>query len=185
LNTVKFKNVILTIILISTSLLFLAYLLPKYSFANSFDNHKWNVKITSDTKDLTSKETQDIIFKRQNNPNVADGKIAPGSKAIATIELDLNKTNYAVNFILNADTSMLSENFKLEAKIDNEPYIIGNTKTFELPNNKSFNEQNGKKIITLILTWKNEESNNNFDTILGASMSTLSIPITWTASQHI
>ena len=186
---VKAKNVILTLILFVTFMLFITEFCTKYSFANSSENEsevtEWNIKITSDTKDLTSKDTKDIIFKVQDNPNVARGKMAPGSTAIATIELDLNNTKYAVEFDLQADTSKLYGNFKLSAKINDEPYKIGETKIFELEDNDAFNETNGKKTITLILTWENDNSTNVTDTLLGTSCDNISIPITWTAKQHI
>ena len=186
MHKAKAQKVILTLIFITTFLLFIASTFSKYSIAKSSElDTEWNVKITSGTKDLTSKDTQEIKFIVQDNKNVAKGKLAPGGTAVATMELDLNKTKYAVDFELQADISKLNNNFELTAKIDGDPYIIGATKVFELQNNEVFNEKNGKKIITLILKWKSNDSLNELDTLTSISKNVISIPITWTAKQHI
>lgn len=48
------------------------------------------LELANGTKDF--KDTHEISFKVEDSPNVANGKIAPGLKAIATIEIDLNRS---------------------------------------------------------------------------------------------
>lgn len=188
MKKVEFKNLILTFLFIIT-LFFTINRFVKNSFANSFNlnndnNTEWNVKIKSDTKDITSKETKEIKFKVEENENVARGKMAPGSRAIAVIDLDLIGTKYDVDICLDADKNKLPQNFKLSANIDNEIYEIGNKLTLRLNKNHKFDELNGRKKFTIILDWEDSE-NNNYDTLLLNSLDKISVPITVTVEQHI
>lgn len=158
----------------------------KYSNLATLDNNEttdWKVTITKDTRDL--KDTQEISFKVEDNPNVVSGKIAPGCKAVATIEVDLIGTKVPVEIVTLADESKLSKSMKLSAKIDGESYTIGSTKVIELENNSAFTEENGKKVITLELEWLNNGSNNKNDTAIGISGETIKVPITINVVQHI
>ena len=123
----------------------------------------WKVTITSDTKDL--EDTQEISFKVQDNANVVSNKIAPGVKAIATIEVNVVGTKFPVEITLNADDAYLNNSFKLTAKLDDEVYSLGTTKVFELQKGSAFTESNGKKIFKLELEWQNNDQ-SEVDTAL-------------------
>lgn len=142
----------------------------------------WKVTITSDTKDL--KDTQEMNFKVENNENVAKGRIAPGCKAIATIEISLVGTKVPVDIIVKVDDSNLHDAFKLTTKLDKEVYTSGTTKTLKLENNKAFTVENGKRILTLELEWENKQ-NNITDTALGIIGGTVKVPVTINVTQHI
>lgn len=143
----------------------------------------WEVTITNDTKEL--KDTQEINFKVEDNPNVVAGKFAPSCKAIATIEVDLTGIKTPIEIKLLADESRLSKSMKLSAKIDGESYTIGMAKVIELEDNSAFTEENGKKVITLELEWANNENNNKNDTIIGMNCETIKVPITLNVAQYI
>ena len=182
----KAKKVILTFAIFAIFVLFTTYSFAKYSKRNDNNTSNWNVKITSDTKDLTLKKTQDIVFKVENNHNVVNGKIAPGSTAVAKIELDLTGTEYTVDFNLTIDKKYLdSIGFKMTATIDGESYNIGTTKILELVKGKAFSEKNGKKEILLKLNWEDDYNNKENDTKIGNDCTEIKIPINITVNQHI
>jgi len=143
----------------------------------------WNVKITSDTKDLTSKDTQDIIFKVQDNPNVLPGKMAPGCVATATINLDLTGTKYPVDFTLQVDME-LPHNFCLSVKIDGELYTLGEKILIEPVNGKVFTDEDGTKEIVSTLVWESDDDTNQ-DNMMGVFNEKISIPFSWKIEQNM
>lgn len=151
---------------------------------------KWAVTIKSGDTELNS-TTQDITFEVQDNANVVPGKIAPGVTAVAEVELDLTGTEVAVDFDAVIDQNALnsfgasSDKLSLTVKVDGTTYTSGTSQTINLVNNSAFTETNGKKKVTLTLTWENDEDNNANDTTTGIAAPTLTIPVTLTAQQHI
>lgn len=153
---------------------------------NNIENDEWKISIAGEGKDLTVEDTQNITFKTQNNSNVVSGKIAPGSIAIANIEIDMTGTKVPVELKTIVDNQILSNtSLKLTMEIDGEEYFSGETKIIELENEKAFDETNGKKTITLKLIWENDDDNNQIDTTMGILGSKISIPVTINVEQHI
>ena len=152
---------------------------------------KWAVAITADDGTTLSSTTQDITFTVQNNTNVVPGKIAPAVTAVAEIELDLTGTEVAVDFDAVIDQSNLStfgesgDKLTLDVKVDGVAYTSGTAQTINLVGNSAFTAANGKKTVTLTLTWANDDENNEDDTATGIAAPTLTIPVTLTAKQHI
>ena len=181
MNKVKSNNVILALALITSLLFFLQGSFNVVSVAK--ENDEYNAKITENTKDLASKDTEEIKFIVQENPNIAKGKLAPGGIAIATIDLDLNEAISPVDFKLDV-VDKIPQNFKLTASVDGENYKIGETKLFNLEKEDEFGN-NKTKIVTLKLEWNDEENSNQLDTFIGATNDFLNIPIKWEAKQHI
>lgn len=182
----KAKIIAVTFIIFVVSVLLVNNNYAKYSNLATLDNNEitdWKVTITNDTRYL--KDTQEISFKVEDNPNVVAGKIAPGCKAVATIEVDLIGTKVPVEIMTLADESKLSETMKLSAKIDGESYTIGSAKVIELENNSVFTAENGKKVITLEIEWLNNDSNNKNDTTFGVRGEAIIVPITINVAQHI
>ena len=151
---------------------------------------KWAVAIKSGDKTLSS-TTQPITFAVQSNSNVVPNKIAPAVTAVATIELDLTGTEVAVDFDAVIDQTALSsfgdsgDKLSLAVKVDGTNYTSGTTHTISLVNNSAFTAENGKKTVTLTLTWDNDDLNNADDTATGVAAPTLTVPVTLTAKQHI
>lgn len=182
MNNIKKKNVILAFVLISSLLLFMQGKLNEN--VNKKEKEEWNVKVISDTNDLASKETNEIKFDALQNSNVAKGKIVPGNSAIATLYLDLIGTKYDVDFKLDIEKK-LPNNFDLLTTIDGVNYKPGETITFMLDGKDEFDKTNGKKEIIMLLEWKDKDSTDNLDTIIGATENRLDIPINWEIKQHI
>ena len=147
-----------------------------YSLAKEKDQ-EWNVKITNGTKDLTSKNTEEIYFEVQDNPNVAKGKLAPGGTAIATLNLQLSETTNPVDFKIDIEKN-LTDNFELTAEVNGKKYEIGETITFN-PEERNSNE------IKLILEWKDVAYTNDLDTIVDTTNNIITIPVKWEISEHI
>lgn len=153
---------------------------------------KWNVAMKADDGTVLNSETKPITFTVQSNNYVVPGKIAPDVTAKAEIELDLTGTEVAVDFDAVIDSSAIASTFgtsasdvKLDVKVDGAAYTSGTAQTINLKNNAAFTAENGKKKVTLTLTWTNNEAHNESDTSIGKSAPTLTIPVTLTAKQHI
>ena len=153
---------------------------------------KWAVAIKADDGTVLNSTTQDITFTVQSNAHVVPGKIAPNVTAVAEVELDLTGTEVSVDFDAVIDQSAISTVFgtsasdvALAVEVDGTEYTSGTSQTIALQNNAAFTSSNGKKTVTLTLTWTNNESHNANDTSLGEAAPTLTIPVTLTAKQHI
>ena len=93
---------------------------------NSEIKDNWNVTITNDGKDIN--DTHKIKFEVQKNKNVVLGKIAPGMKATAEIEINLQKANGFVDIELEIDDSKLNDVFSLNTKFNDENLSSKNKK---------------------------------------------------------
>ncbi len=186
-------------VLIVIALLLAVYLISstyaRYStqgIANAtVDVAKWAVRMTADDGTTLSSTTQNITFTVQSNSNVVPGKIAPAVTAVAVVELDLTGTEVAVDFTATVG-SMTPNNLPSSDKISLTSAITGGTagSVIEIPleNNVAFTAANGKKTVTLTLTWANDDNNNANDTATGMladSSRTITIPVTLTVQQHI
>ena len=172
----KFKKLIFTSLLYATTLIFIIGIYNSIVFAHNGDKNEssdWNVRIINGTKDLNNEYAEEVLFEVQDNPNVVKGKMAPGSVAIANIEVDLSQNKYVVDFDMNADLSKLPNCFKLTAKIDGSEYTLGENKTFEA--------EAGVKSITLTLTWENGDN----DTLVGFNIDQIRIPVMINVAQHV
>ena len=166
----KSKKIILIFSIFS---IILSVLITK-SYAKFYneESNDWNVKITCDTKDLSFENTERIEFKVEENENVLKGKIAPGMKAVATMELDLTGNKYSVDFKMEADDEyLLMNNFDLKYYLDDEIYEIGSNKLIEA-------DEAGIKVIKIELEWLN---NGNYI----PNLDKISLPINISVNQHI
>lgn len=177
----KAKMIAMTLIILGCSIFIMNQNLANQN--NSKEIQDWKVKMTSDTKEL--KDTREIGFKVEDNANVVNGKIAPGIKAIATIEIDLIGTKVPVDISCNINDMNVLNFFKLTTKLDGEIYNSKTIKTIKLPRNSEFTEENGKRVLTLELEWQNYEMNSEVDTEIGKIGGTIKIPVTINVRQHI
>lgn len=152
---------------------------------------KWAIAMKADDGTILNATTQPITFTVQSNTNVVPGKIAPAVTAVAEVELDLTGTEVAVDFDAVVDSSALtsigasSDKISLTTKVDGTTYTSGTVQTINLVDNAPFTAANGKKTVTLTLTWENDDNNNADDTSMGIDADTIEIPVTLTAKQHI
>jgi len=187
-------------IFVVIALLLVAYLISstyaRYSTVGKangkVDIAKWAVTMTADDGTTLESTTKDITFTVQSNPNVVPGKIAPDVTAKAEIELDLKGTEVAVDFTPTVGSYTTSSTLPSADKITLTSAVdggtVGSLNTIPLVDNKAFTEENGKKKVTLTLTWANDDTNNADDTATGMladGSRTITIPVTLTVQQHI
>ena len=186
-------------IFVVIALLLVAYLISstyaRYSTVGKangkVDIAKWAVVMTADDGKTLNSTTQDITFTVQSNTEVVPGKIAPAVTAKAEIELDLTGTEVSVDFTptIGAYTpSTLPSADKITLTSAVEGGTVGSSNYIPLVGNSAFTASNGKKKVTLTLTWANDNENNANDTATGMladGSRTITIPVTLTVQQHI
>jgi len=186
-------------IFVVIALLLVAYLISstyaRYSTVGNaegkVDIAKWAVVMTADDGTTLNSTTQDITFTVQSNTEVVPGKIAPAVTAKAEIELDLTGTEVSVDFTptIGAYTpSSLPSADKITLTSAVEGGTVGSSNYIPLVGNSAFTASNGKKKVTLTLTWANDDENNADDTATGMladGSRTITIPVTLTVQQHI
>ena len=186
-------------IFVVIALLLVAYLISstyaRYSTVGEangkVDIAKWAVVMTADNGTKLNSTTQDITFTVQSNTEVVPGKIAPAVTAKAEIELDLTGTEVSVDFTptIGAYTpSTLPSADKITLTSAVEGGTVGSSNYIPLVDNSAFTASNGKKKVTLTLTWANDNENNADDTATGMladGSRTITIPVTLTVQQHI
>ncbi len=186
-------------IFVVIALLLVAYLISstyaRYSTegkANGkVDIAKWAVVMTADNGTTLNSTTQDITFTVQSNTEVVPGKIAPAVTAKAEVELDLTGTEVSVDFTptigeYTPSTLPSADKIKLTSAVEGGE--IGESNYIPLVGNSAFTSDNGKKKVTLTLTWTNDNENNADDTATGMladGSRTITIPVTLTVQQHI
>lgn len=186
-------------IFVVIALLLVAYLISstyaRYSTEGKADGKvdiaKWAVVMTADDGTTLNSTTQDITFTVQSNTEVVPGKIAPDVTAKAEVELDLTGTEVSVDFTptIGAYTpSTLPSADKIELTSAVDGGTVGSSNYIPLVNKSAFTANNGKKKVTLTLTWTNDDENNVDDTATGMladGSRTITIPVTLTVQQHI
>ena len=153
-------------------ILLISFTSSNYVYAkNSEIKDNWNVTITNDAKEIN--DTHKIKFEVQKNKNVVLGKIAPGMKATAEIEINLQKVNGFVDIELEIDDSKLKDVFLLNAKFNDENL-----------SSKSKKKVNAGKIekVLLELIWNGKDIE---DTEIGINIASIEIPVKIKVLQHI
>ena len=188
----KATKALLVVVALLLAILLISSTFARYSTVGKADGKveiaKWAVKMTADDGTTLDSTTKNITFTVQNNANVVPGKIAPAVTAVATIELDLTGTEVAVDFKADVDpitpTNLpSSDKISLTSAVDDG--TPGAYQTIPLVNESAFTAANGKKVVTLTLTWANDDQNNADDTETGIAGGTLTVPVTMTVQQHI
>ena len=153
-------------------IILISFTSSNYVYAkNSEIKDNWNVTITNDAKEIN--DTHKIKFEVQKNKNVVLGKIAPGMKATAEIDIDLQKINGFVDIEIEFDNSKLNDIFSLNVKFDDEYLSSKNKKKVKA----------GKiQKVFLELIW---DENDLEDTELGINTDSIEIPIKIKVLQHI
>lgn len=153
-------------------IILISFTSSNYVYAkNSEIKDNWNVTITNDAKEIN--DTHKMKFEVQKNKNVVLGKIAPGMKATAEIEINLQKVNGFVDIELEIDDSKLNDVFLLNAKFNDENL-----------SSKSKKKVNAGKIekVLLELIWNGKDIE---DTEIGINIASIEIPVKIKVLQHI
>ena len=187
-------------IFVVIALLLVAYLISstyaRYSTVGEangkVDIAKWAVVMTADDGTTLNSTTQDITFTVQSNTEVVPGKIAPAVTAKAEIELALTGTEVSDDFTTTigayTPSTTLPSADKITLTSAVEGGTVGSSNYIPLVGNSAFTASNGKKKVTLTLTWANDDENNADDTATGMladGSRTITIPVTLTVQQHI
>lgn len=153
-------------------IILISFTSSNYVYAkNSEIKDNWNVTITNDAKEIN--DTHKIKFEVRKNKNVVLGKIAPGMKATAEIEINLQKANGFVDIELEIDDSKLNDVFSLNTKFNDENLSSKNKKKVKA----------GKiEKVLLELIWN---GNDVEDTEIGINAALIEIPIKIKVLQHI
>ena len=153
-------------------IILISFTSSNYVYAkNSEIKDNWNVTITNDAKEIN--DTHKIKFEVQKNKNVVLGKIAPGMKATAEIEINLQKVNGFVDIELEIDDSKLNDVFLLNAKF--------NDKNLSSKSKKKVNAGKIEKVL-LELIWNGKDIE---DTEIGINIASIEIPVKIKVLQHI
>ena len=160
-------------IIVTSFIIFaIAGLYINYGYAqNSELEDNWGVTITSDSKEIN--DTHKIKFMVEENPDIVSGKIAPGAKAVAKIDINLEKANGKVSISAKIDDSKLSKALKMDLKLDNEHFQSEKTVTVDA---------GMKKTLILQLEWN---ENDTEDTIIRMNQSTIEVPVEIKVTQNI
>ena len=194
-KTIRSKRAIYIIVALLLVIYLISSTYARYSTegkaTGKVDVAKWAVVMKADDNTTLSSTTKDITFKVQDNTEVVPGKIAPDVTAVAEIELDLTGTEVSVNFkatVGDYTPSNLPSKDKIQLTSAVAGGSVGSVNYIPLDQNKAFTETNGKKKVTLTLTWTNDENNNANDTATGQladGSRTITIPVTLTVTQHL
>lgn len=157
-----------------TAFIFMIISLTTLNYVYAKNNvimNKWNVTITNGAKDIN--DTHMIKFEVKRNNDVVLGKIAPGMKATAEIDIDLQKINGFVDIEIEFDNSKLNDVFLLNAKFNDENI-----------SSKSKKKVNAGKIekVLLELIWNGKDIE---DTEIGINIASIEIPVKIKVLQHI
>ena len=131
----------------------------------------WEVTITNDAKEIN--DTRKIKFEVEKNKDVVPGKIAPGIKATAEIDINLEKINGFADIEIELDDSKLNKAFSLNTIFNSESI---STKKIE-----SVKAGRIEKVL-LELIWN---GNDIEDTQIGINTQSIEIPVKIKVLQHI
>lgn len=183
----KKKNIVfsLFIVILVSILIYPTYALFE-TYVNapiSQDTAKWNIKVndTMITNGLESENTFHMgSIEWETKSHVKEGKAAPGSVGVFHIEIDPTDAQVSFIYMLDIDTSKLNNSeFVINSvnEINGNEFIRIGKNTYVgiayLEDNK-----NGQKYnININIEWNNNEENNEADYNLGASTTSVKIPI--------
>lgn len=151
---------------------------------------KWIIKL-NDT-DITQGVSRNFLIQNivlEENSNVIEGKIAPGTAGYFDIEINPTGTQVAVRYDITLNKENITND---EIQIVSISELSGNTVTRTGENTYTgiiqlSNVENGDvNTIRISFEWNNNEINNEMDTQTGnTANANIEIPITVNASQYL
>ena len=189
------KLIIAVLMILAVCLYFIAGTYARYTSSITgnakVDVAKWAVAFKNG--DTPLQNNFDLTFEVEENDYVVSNKIAPDTTATAQIKIDLTGTEVAVDYTATVDKTSLATVFGASANdvtVTTSAEINGKTITdgyipLNGSSNSAFTENNGVAIITITLTWTNNDEHNASDTTVGTTAGTLTLPVTLTVNQHI
>ena len=143
---------------------------------------KWNVKIGKNNMNNEYNFSNELVLKTEENKNVVDGKIAPGTSISTQFSLDCSECEASLKYIVKPSQIKCDEREDsrfIVASIDNEK----NTMQYDEEQDYYFgivDTRDTYKIINIKATvnWKNDDENNEADTESGVENSIIILPLT-------
>ena len=143
---------------------------------------QWNVKIGKNNVNNGYDFSNELVLKTENNKNVIDGKIAPGTSISTQFSLDCSECETSLKYIVKPSQIKCNEKEDsrfIVASIDNEK----NTMQYDEEQDYYFgivDTRDTYKIINIKATvnWKNDDENNEADTESGVENSIIVLPLT-------
>ena len=143
---------------------------------------KWNVKIGKNNMNNEYNFSNELVLKTEENKNVVDGKIAPGTSISTQFSLDCSECEASLKYIVNP--SQIKCNEKEDSRfivtsIDNEK----NTMKYDETERYYYgivDIKDAYKVINIkaIVKWNNDDENNVADTESGVENSNIVLPLT-------
>ena len=143
---------------------------------------QWNVKIGENNMNNGYDFSNELVLKTENNKNVIDGKIAPGTSISTQFSLDCSECETSLKYIVKPSqikcdgkedsrfvvTSINNEKSTMTADEEEDYYygIIDLRDTYKVINIKA------------IVKWNNDDKNNVADTENGVENSIIVLPLT-------
>ena len=143
---------------------------------------QWNVKIGKNNLNNGYDFSNELVLKIENNKNVIDGKIAPGTSISTQFSLDCSECETSLKYIVKPSQIKCDEKEDsrfIVASIDNEK----NTMKYDEKEEYYFGiieARDAYKIINIKATvnWNNDDENNVADTESGVENSIIVLPLT-------
>ena len=143
---------------------------------------KWNVKIGKNNMNNEYNFSNELVLKTEENKNVVDGKIAPGTSISTQFSLDCSECEASLKYIVKP--SQIKCNEKEDSRfivtsIDNEK----NTMKYDETDGYYYgivDIKDAYKVINIkaIVKWNNDDENNVADTESGVENSNIVLPLT-------
>lgn len=187
----KNKKAVFIIILMILLLLFIYFIknVQTYSRYNTENNGrdstvvaKWNVKIGKNNMNNEYNFSNELELKTEENKNVADGKIAPGTSISTQFSLDCSECEASLKYIVKPSqikcngqedsrfivTSINNEKNTMQYDEEEDYYygIVDIKDAYRVMNIKA------------TVTWNNDDGNNEADTESAVENSTIVLPLT-------
>ena len=148
---------------------------------------KWAIKMTDKDSNAIS-DTKQLDFVLDSNANVKDGKIAPSSSATCTAIIDTTGTEVATTLTSTIDSTSLKAVFgdaadrvTLTMTVDNKESLSGSSVNIPL------SDIDMAHSVSFKLSWieSNDDTENGEDSTVGIGATTISLPVTLTATQTV
>lgn len=157
----------------------------------SQSNATWKILVNNLSISSQSSNTFNVdTFEMEDSTHVLDGKIAPGVTGYFYIEIDPGQTDVSIKYSITLDeTQMSNDKMKIVSleEIESDTDLILEDETTYTGVISLSDIQAGKKAkIKVLLTWENDEQNNEQDTNIGTNKNyKINLPISVKVVQYL
>ena len=179
------KLLLIAVLLLLATVTFTTYAIYRSSTSASASvgTAAWAVKVNGtniETHTFTINPATDITW--TTNTSAVSGKIAPGSSGTIDIEIDATGSEVDVDYTATIDSITIGG-----AAVSNSGFTVAVASGSSLTGTINYAATNMKATIRLAVTWTGSNSDNSTkdNADLGMAGSTVTIPVTVTAKQHL